>query len=71
MIYANLNERQEAWRWLEIGYQERSAQMVYIRVDPRFDNLRSDPRFDDLLRRMNYPSHPGRTVPSHGSSVNS
>src|SRR6266851_2887382 len=55
MIYANMNEKDEACRWLEIGYKERSAHMVYLNVDPRFDNLRSDPRLHDLRRRMNFP----------------
>ncbi len=56
MIYANLNEKDEACRWLEIGYTEHSAHMVYLKVDPRFDKLRSDPRFQDLMRRMNFPA---------------
>ncbi len=30
--------------------------MIYLKIDPRFDDLRSDPRFQDLLRRMNFPS---------------
>jgi tetratricopeptide (TPR) repeat protein len=52
MVYAELQEKDEALRWLEEGYQERSAWMVYLNVDPRYDNLRSEPRFRELLRRM-------------------
>jgi tetratricopeptide (TPR) repeat protein len=55
-IYAALNEKDEALRWLETAYRERAAWMVYLKVDPRLDNLRSDPRFQGLLRRMNFPS---------------
>ena len=55
LIYAAMQEKDEAFRWLENAYRERSAWMVYLNVDPRLDSLRSDPRFDDLLRRMNFP----------------
>jgi TolB-like protein/Flp pilus assembly protein TadD len=56
MIYANLEEKDEAFRWLEKAYAERGAQMVYLAIDRRFDKLRPDPHFQDLLRRMNFPS---------------
>jgi tetratricopeptide (TPR) repeat protein len=56
MIYANLGDKDEACHWLETGYGERSAHMMYLNVDPRFDKLRSDPRFHDLLRRLNFPA---------------
>ena len=56
IIYTELQEKDEALRWLENAYLERSAWMVYLKTDPRFDPLRSDPRFDDLLRRMNFPA---------------
>jgi tetratricopeptide (TPR) repeat protein len=54
MIYGELQKKNEALRWLEEGYQERSAWMIYLNVDPRYDNLRFEPRFQELLRRMKF-----------------
>ncbi len=53
VIYAGLGDKDEAFRLLEKGYQQRSAGMAYLAVDPFGDSVRSDPRFLDLLRRMN------------------
>lgn len=55
IIYAELQEKEEAIRWLEKGYQERAPWMVYIDTYSQYDGLRSDPRFCDLLRRMRFP----------------
>jgi TolB-like protein/DNA-binding winged helix-turn-helix (wHTH) protein/tetratricopeptide (TPR) repeat protein len=52
IIHAGLGQKDQALAWLEKGYQERSAGMVWLKVDPRLDVLRSDPRFQDLLRRV-------------------
>ena len=57
-IYAALDKKDEALRWLETAYGERAVFMILLRTDLRFDELRSDPRFQDLLRRMNFPSSP-------------
>jgi len=54
-IYAALDKKDEALRWLETAYGERAVFMILLRTDLRFDELRSDPRFQDLLRRMNFP----------------
>jgi TolB-like protein/Flp pilus assembly protein TadD len=56
MICAALNKNDEALRYLEDAYRDRAAWMIFLKVDPRLDNLRSDPRFQDLLRRMNFPA---------------
>ncbi len=52
MIYAALNRKDEAFQWFEKAYEESSSALVYLKVDPAFDNLRSDPRFLNLLRRV-------------------
>lgn len=54
-IYTALKEYDEAFRWLEAAYAERSALMAYLKVDPWLEDLHSDPHFQDLMRRMNFP----------------
>ena len=51
-IYAGLGENDEAFRLLEKGYEEHSASMLFLAVDPFWYGMRSDPRYADLLRRV-------------------
>jgi eukaryotic-like serine/threonine-protein kinase len=51
-VYTALGEKEDALKWLRKAYDERSPQLSFLNVDPRWDPLRSDPRFQDLLRRM-------------------
>ncbi|MFN2455819.1 MAG: tetratricopeptide repeat protein [Pyrinomonadaceae bacterium] len=52
LIYEGLGNRDEAFRWLNHAYDERSGWMVWLKVEPKLDSLRSDPRFEELLRRV-------------------
>jgi len=54
-IYAALGEKDEAFRWLEKGYEYRHNWIPWIGWNPNYEPLRDDPRFGDLLRRMNFP----------------
>jgi TolB-like protein/DNA-binding winged helix-turn-helix (wHTH) protein/Tfp pilus assembly protein PilF len=54
-VYAALREKETAFEWLEQAYQIRSASLINLKVDPRFDPLRSDQRFSDLVRRLGLP----------------
>ena len=47
MIYVGLDEKDEAFAWLEKEYQERSWWLLWIKMDPQVDSLRSDARFTD------------------------
>jgi TolB-like protein/DNA-binding winged helix-turn-helix (wHTH) protein/Flp pilus assembly protein TadD len=55
LIYAGLGEKDQAFAWLNKGYEDRSFQMQWIKIEPRWDSLRSDPRFQDLMRRVGLP----------------
>jgi DNA-binding winged helix-turn-helix (wHTH) protein/TolB-like protein/Flp pilus assembly protein TadD len=55
LIYAGLGDKDQAINWLDKAFLEHDPFLVYIKVDPNFDNLRSDPRFQSLLIRMKYP----------------
>jgi serine/threonine protein kinase/tetratricopeptide (TPR) repeat protein len=54
-VYAGLGDKKQAFDWLSKGIDERSSSMVYLKVDPFFDNLHADPRFADLLQRIGLP----------------
>jgi DNA-binding winged helix-turn-helix (wHTH) protein/TolB-like protein/Flp pilus assembly protein TadD len=55
LVYAGLGEKEQAFAFLNKAFDERSHWLVWLRLDPRWDNLRSDPRFAQLLTRLRFP----------------
>jgi tetratricopeptide (TPR) repeat protein len=51
-IHVGLGEKDQAFDWMQRAYDDRSAWLVYLKVDPLFDPVRGDARFADLLRRV-------------------
>jgi DNA-binding winged helix-turn-helix (wHTH) protein/TolB-like protein/Tfp pilus assembly protein PilF len=51
-IYNALEMRDNALGWLEKAYEERDPQMTFLKVEPKWNNLRSEPRFIDLMKHM-------------------
>jgi hypothetical protein len=52
LIDTALEEKDQAFLWLEKGYEEHISTMGALKIDPMLDRLRDDPRFDSLLKRM-------------------
>lgn len=51
-VYVALKESDRALALLEEGFAERSPGLCWLKVDPRFDDLRTDARFTSLLTRL-------------------
>jgi TolB-like protein/class 3 adenylate cyclase len=51
--YGVLGEKELTLRWLEKAYENRSPQIVFIKIDWALDGIRSDARFRELVRRLN------------------
>ena len=54
-MYAELGEKDQAFRWLNTAYQERDWLLVDLKTDFLLDPLRSDPRFVELVRKVGLP----------------
>jgi eukaryotic-like serine/threonine-protein kinase len=54
MIYNALDERDKVFEWLERAYNNRDQKIVFLKVEPKWNNLRSDSRFQDLMRRLGF-----------------
>jgi DNA-binding SARP family transcriptional activator/Tfp pilus assembly protein PilF len=52
LLHLRLGGSDRAFEWLNRAYRERAEWMIYLGVDPRFDELRGDPRFALVLRRI-------------------
>jgi serine/threonine-protein kinase len=52
VIHIALGESDQAFDWMRRAYEDRSAWLVYLKVDPLFDSVRQDARFADLMRRV-------------------
>ena len=56
LVYAGLGETDAAFAWLDRAFEERSHWLVWLRLDPRWGNMRTHARFLELVSRLNYPS---------------
>jgi hypothetical protein len=53
--YAGLGDVTRAVEWYQRGLEERSPNMIYMKVDALADSVRRDPRFQAVIRQMNFP----------------
>ena len=54
-LYADLGDKDQAFRWLNTAYQERDWFLLGLKTDFFLDPLRSDPRFAELVRKVGLP----------------
>jgi TolB-like protein/predicted Ser/Thr protein kinase len=54
-LYADLGDKDQAFRWLNTAYQERDTGLINLKTDFMFDQIRSDPRFAELLQKVGLP----------------
>jgi TolB-like protein/Tfp pilus assembly protein PilF len=56
LLYLSLNNKEEALRWLEKGYEERDGSNISsIKVDPLLNSLHGDARFEALVENVIAP----------------
>ncbi len=51
LVHVGLDDKDQAFSWLEEARAAGTYRFLYLKVFPIFDRLRDDPRFDELVRR--------------------
>jgi TolB-like protein/DNA-binding winged helix-turn-helix (wHTH) protein/Flp pilus assembly protein TadD len=51
LVHAGLGERDAAFDWLNRAYSARDVHLIFLPVDPKWDQFRGDARFAALLER--------------------
>ncbi|MDQ3821393.1 MAG: tetratricopeptide repeat protein, partial [Acidobacteriota bacterium] len=54
LLYNGLGGREEALAWLGRGLEQRDPFMTFLKVEPKWNDLRDDPRFQYLMRRVGF-----------------
>jgi tetratricopeptide (TPR) repeat protein len=52
LVHAGLGDKTRSLEWLQKAFDDRSAFLIWVNVDPRFESLHAEPRYRDLIRRM-------------------
>ena len=54
-IYSGLGDTEKAFEWLDKSFNNQETEMVWLKIEPQFDNIRSDERFAELLTKVGFP----------------
>jgi hypothetical protein len=54
-LYADLGDKERAFQWLNIAYEEHDTNLSALKTNFALDPLRSDPRFAELVRKVGLP----------------
>jgi TolB-like protein len=55
-VYAVRGEKEKAFEWLQIAFDNHDTGMLALLVDPLLRSLSDDPRYKNLLSRMAFPA---------------
>jgi Tfp pilus assembly protein PilF len=55
-VYAGMGNNDNVFKMLELAYNERSWELIFMREEPWFDYLREDKRFKEFVSRLKFPS---------------
>ena len=53
--YAQLADKEQAFKYLDAAFTDRSPGLVFLKVDRAWDLVRSDPRFAAAIRQVGLP----------------
>ncbi|HQZ97994.1 MAG TPA: winged helix-turn-helix domain-containing protein [Pyrinomonadaceae bacterium] len=51
-LYAELGDKDAAFRWLERSYAMRQSDLASLKIEPALDSLRGDARYVELIKRL-------------------
>jgi adenylate cyclase len=52
LVYTGLNDKENALKWLEKSYDERSGSVRYLKMEPRLQSLRNEPRYIAMMKKI-------------------
>jgi serine/threonine protein kinase/tetratricopeptide (TPR) repeat protein len=55
-VHAGLGDRERVFASLDAAFRERSHWLVWLKRDPRWNDVHTDPRFQALVQRIGLPS---------------
>jgi len=54
LLYNALGDREETYAWLERAFDVNDPKLTFLKVDPKWNNLRNEKRFQDVLKRAGF-----------------
>jgi TolB-like protein len=55
-VYAVRGEREKAFEWLQIAFDNHDTGILALLVDPLLNDLRDDPRYKNLIAKLAFPA---------------
>jgi DNA-binding winged helix-turn-helix (wHTH) protein/TolB-like protein/Tfp pilus assembly protein PilF len=62
VVYQVLGNIDSEFAWYARAYDDRAEWLLWLTVDPIYDNQRNDPRFQDLVKRVGVAQQTGNKV---------
>ncbi|HEX6127234.1 MAG TPA: winged helix-turn-helix domain-containing protein [Pyrinomonadaceae bacterium] len=55
LVYSGLGDAENTFRWLNRAVDQRDLRLAFIKVEPKWNELRTDERFAEIVRRVRIP----------------
>ncbi len=54
-FYGSVGDKEHAFEWLKVAYEEHNTYLIFLRTDQVLEPFHSDPRFTELVRKVGFP----------------